>query len=203
LSTPSASLNLVNNFFFLKNPRIVFSSPPLFFSDLPAVAQSWQDLCLASGGDIVTNDPCVQLAGINGINALLAGADPCAQQDNADAMVDFAKSPNVTNEDALIANAVAYRQHPRNALDIGGGLIPSTPFCERAPRNPELNGLFNGQLQGVNPALFGGPKFPVIAFGARKQTFLRFAFPCFNFFCFAVGTCPMGQTPDVSTCTCS
>lgn len=35
---------------------------------------------LASGGDIFTNDPCVKLAGEDGINALLAGDDPCAQQ---------------------------------------------------------------------------------------------------------------------------
>jgi len=153
-------------------------------ADLPAVAQSWQNLCLVSGGDINTNDPCVNLAGLDGLNALLAGADPCAQQDNADKMVDFAKSPGITNKAALIANAVAYRKHPRNALDIGGGLIPSTPFCTRAPKNPELVGLVNGQLNGVNPGLFGGPKFPVIAFGAP-------------------GTCPFGQTPNVDTCTCN
>jgi len=152
-------------------------------ADLGAVAQSWQNLCLVSGGDIQTNDPCVNLAGINGLNALLAGADPCAQQDNADAMIDFANSPGITNQAALIANAVAYRQHPRNALDLGG-FVPSTPFCTRAPKNSQLNGLVNGQLNGVNPGLFGGPKFPVVAFGAT-------------------GTCPFGQTPDVNTCTCS
>lgn len=67
-------------------------------SDLGAVAQSWQDLCNASGGDITTGNPCVQLAGIDGINSLLANADACAQQDNADAMVDFAKSAGVTNK---------------------------------------------------------------------------------------------------------
>lgn len=52
--------------------------------DLPAVAQSWQDLCLKSGGDTVTGAPCVKLAGQDGITALLGAADPCAQQDNAD-----------------------------------------------------------------------------------------------------------------------
>jgi hypothetical protein len=152
--------------------------------DLPAVAQSWQDLCFASGGDTKTGDPCVTLAGKNGINGLLAGSDPCAQQDNADAMIDFAKSNGIKNKDALIANAIAYRKHPRNALDIGAGLIPSTPFCQRAPRNQELVGVVNGQLKGVNPGLFGGPKFAVIPFGAP-------------------GTCPFGQKPDVATCKCS
>jgi len=152
-------------------------------SDLGAVAQSWQDLCLKSGGDIQTNDPCVQLAGINGINSLLAGADPCAQQDNADAMIDFARSAGVTNTDDLIANAVAYRKHPRNALNINGD-VPSTPFCQKAPRNAELNGLVNGQLDGVDPGLFGGPKFPIVPFGDPAS-------------------CPFGQTPDVDTCSCN
>ncbi|EPQ58291.1 hypothetical protein GLOTRDRAFT_137034 [Gloeophyllum trabeum ATCC 11539] len=152
-------------------------------SDLPAVAQSWQDLCLKSGGDITTNSPCVTLAGVNGINALLANSDPCAQQDNADAMIDFAKSAGVTNQDALIANAIAFRKHPRNALNING-VVPSTPFCTRAPRNPELQGVVNAQLDGVNPGLFGSPALGVFAFGAA-------------------GTCPFGQTPDVATCTCN
>jgi hypothetical protein len=152
--------------------------------DLPAVAKSWQDLCLASGGDITSADqPCVKLAGLDGLNALLAGTDPCAQQNNADAMIDFAKSKGIKNKDALIANAITYRKHPRNALDIGGGLIPSTPYCTKAPRNSELVNVVNGQLDGVNPGIFGGPKFTPVAFGAP-------------------GTCPFGQTPDVNTCSC-
>ena len=76
----------------------------------------------------------MQLEGINGIHALLANADACAQQDNAYAMVDFTKSPGITNEQALIANAVAYCRHPRNALNVNG-VTPSTLFCEKAPRN--------------------------------------------------------------------
>ena len=138
-------------------------------TDLGQVAQSWQDLCKASGvrGD-PNNDPCVVLAGINGINSLLAGADACAQQDNADAMVDFAKLPGINNKQALIDNAIAYRKHPRNALNING-VVPSTPFCERAPRNPELNGLVNGQLDGVDPGLFGSPKTAIVAFGEGEK----------------------------------
>jgi len=153
-------------------------------TDLGQVAQSWQNLCVASGGPRdPNNDPCVVLAGINGINALLANADACAQQNNADAMIDFAKLPGINNEQALIANAVAYRQHPRNALNING-VVPSTPFCQTAPRNPELNGVVNGQLDGVDPGLFGSPSTTIVGFGAP-------------------GTCPFGQTPDVATCTCN
>ena len=83
-------------------------------------------------------------------------------------MIDFAKSPGVTNSEALIANAVAYRQHPRNALNIEG-IIPSTPYCQKAPRNAELNGVVNAQLPEVNPGVFGGPSFGLVAFGDSKQ----------------------------------
>jgi len=154
-------------------------------TDLVQVAQSWQDLCVQSGGNRsgAGGDPCVTLAGLNGIKALLANADQCAQQDNADAMVDFAKSPGVTNEQALIDNAVAYRKHPRNALNING-VVPSTLFCERAPRNQELSGVVNAQLQGVDPGLFGSPSAGIVAFGAP-------------------GTCPFGETADVATCSCN
>jgi hypothetical protein len=133
---------------------------------ISTITYSWT-IQLASGGDVFTNQPCVQLAGVKGINALLADADPCDQQDNADAMIDFAKSAGVTNADALIANAVAYRKHPRNAFSING-VVPSTPYCQRAPRNAELQGLANAQLPGVNPGVFGGPSFGLVAFGDRE-----------------------------------
>ncbi|KAI9445995.1 hypothetical protein H4582DRAFT_1804154 [Lactarius indigo] len=154
-------------------------------TDLGQVAKSWQDLCVKSGGkrNGAGGDPCVKLAGQNGIAALLANADPCAQQNNADAMVDFAKSAGVKNEQALIANAVAYRKHPRNALNIDG-VVPSTLFCEKAPRNKELSGVVNAQLQGVDPGLFGAPNTGIVAFGAP-------------------GTCPFGETADVATCSCN
>lgn len=83
------------------------------------------------------------------------------------AMIDFAKSKGVTNSAALIANAQAFAIHPRNALNING-VTPSTPFCLKAPRNTELNGLSHKQLDGVNPGLFGGPAFDIVAFGNRK-----------------------------------
>jgi len=137
-------------------------------TDLAQVAQSWQNLCVASGGPRdPNNDPCVVLAGIKGLSALLAGADACAQQDNADAMVDFAELPGINNKQALVNNAIAYRKHPRNALNING-VVPSTPFCEKAPRNPELKGIVNGQLNGVDPGLFGSPKTAIVAFGAGE-----------------------------------
>ncbi|ESK84902.1 proline-rich protein [Moniliophthora roreri MCA 2997] len=151
--------------------------------DLPDVALAWQKLCLNSGGDIFSFDsPCVSLGGFRGIDALLANADPCAQQDVADAMITFAKSPGVINSDDLIAFAIAYRKHPRNAINILG-ITPATPYCLRAPLHKELLGVVNGQLEGVEPGLYGGPNFPIVPFGSE-------------------GTCPFGTVPDVATCSC-
>ena len=99
--------------------------------------------------------------------------------------IDFAKSKGVKNKAELISEftksfvsyyfsdrfielAVAYREAPRNALALDGGLIPSTPFCQEAPRNAELKGKFNKQLNGVDQFRFGGPKFNVVPFGDRK-----------------------------------
>jgi hypothetical protein len=89
-------------------------------------------------------------------------------------MIDFAKSPGVNNQDALIAAAIAYRKHPRNAEDIGQGVVPSTPYCAKQPRNKELVGIVNDQLPGVNPGLFGGPNSPVVAFGAGMCHYLAY-----------------------------
>ncbi|KAL0946709.1 hypothetical protein HGRIS_012896 [Hohenbuehelia grisea] len=155
-------------------------------SDLPELALKWQELCLLSGGDIFTLDsedsPCVRLGGFDGITALLADADPCAQQDNADAMIDFAKSRGIRNKAALIKFAVAYRKHPRSAVNMLG-VVPSTPYCQKAPKHSELSGVVNGQLDGVDPSVFGGPNSDMVPFGAA-------------------GTCPFGETADVSTCSC-
>lgn len=105
------------------------------------------------------------LAGLAGIEALLSTGGICDQQDVADKMIDFAKSAGITNKDALVTAAIAYRQHARNADDMGGGMIPSTPYCTRSPRNPELVGIVNEQLSGVNPGLYGGPNESIVAFG--------------------------------------
>ena len=106
---------------------------------------------LASSTDIFTSEPCANLAGVARINTLLPTGDVCEQQDNADKMTDFAKSPGVKVQDALVAAAIAYRKHPRNAEDIGGGLIPSISYCTKNPCNQEFVGVVNEQLPGINP----------------------------------------------------
>ncbi|KAJ7709753.1 hypothetical protein B0H17DRAFT_236727 [Mycena rosella] len=143
---------------------------------------AWLDLCTSSGGDIFDDsDPCFEL-GINGYSALFAEADVCAQQENADAMITFAKSQGVVNSAQLIDVALAYRQLSRESVEIMG-FYPSTPYCTIAPINPELGGVWNDQPQGVQQGIYGGPNYPIVPFGDD-------------------GSCPYGQTPDVNTCSC-
>ncbi|KAJ7510045.1 hypothetical protein B0H11DRAFT_1173214 [Mycena galericulata] len=135
-----------------------------------------------SGGDIFDDsDPCFNL-GVNGYTALLADADVCAQQENADYMITFAKSRGVMNSADLIELAVAYRKLPRQSVQIMG-FYPSTPYCSIAPINEELMGVCNEQPEGVTAGLYGGPNWPIMPFGDD-------------------GSCPYGQTPDVGTCSC-
>lgn len=88
-------------------------------------------------------------------------------------MIDFANGKGIKNRSALVANAKAFAVHPRNALNING-VVPSTPFCQKAPKNAELQGLNHKQLAGVNPGLFGGPKFDTVAFGNGECLFGHF-----------------------------
>jgi hypothetical protein len=144
--------------------------------------ETWESLCLRSGGDIYTFDPCSQYAGFAGINALLEFANPCDQQHIADAMITFAKSKGIRNKDSLINFALKYRKHYRNSVEILG-VIPSSFYCLERPVNPELVGVYNAQISGANPGIFGSPSSPLAPFGST-------------------GTCPLDMTVDMSTCSC-
>ncbi|KAJ7905686.1 hypothetical protein B0H14DRAFT_2661180 [Mycena olivaceomarginata] len=143
---------------------------------------TWFDLCVNSGGNLFDNsDPCFDY-GIDGFSALFADADVCAQQDIADAMITFAKSEGIRNSADLIQAAVAYRKLSRESVEIFG-FYPSTPYCGKRAINTELSGIWNEQPEGVTIGLYGGPNYPIVPFGAD-------------------GSCPYGQFPDVTSCSC-
>ena len=71
---------------------------------------------------------------------LLAAAGPCDQQNAADQMVDLAKQLN--NDANMIKFAQIFAQQPRNSPDS-----TQVPYCQQAPQNSELNGLF--QMTGI------------------------------------------------------
>ena len=136
-------------------------------SSFSSFVQTWKTLCPSSGGDIYTNDPCSQLAGFAGVNALMEFADPCDQQHIADSMITFAKSKGIKNKDSLIKFALQYRKHYRNSVEILG-VIPSSFYCMETPVNSELDGVSNAQMSGTNPGIFGSPSSPLAPFGSSK-----------------------------------
>lgn len=106
-----------------------------------------------------TDACCLQLAANGGLQCnplsvtafttLLAAAGPCDQQNAADSMIDLAHQ---LNSDAnMIKFTQIFVQQPRNTPDS-----LSVPYCQQAPRNAELQGLFQCQFQGANPTVFVG-----------------------------------------------
>lgn len=79
---------------------------------------------------------------------LLAAAGPCDQQNAADQMIDLAKQLN--NDANMIKFAQIFVQQPRNSPDS-----TQVPYCEQAPANSELNGLFQCQFDGTTDSFTG------------------------------------------------
>jgi len=104
----------------------------------------WEAACDAAGGGEQCNPVAVASFG-----TLLAAPGPCAQQDAADNMVDLAKTLN--NDADMIKFAQIFAQQPRNSPTS-----QSVPYCQSAPRNSELNGLYQCQWQGDDATTFVG-----------------------------------------------
>jgi len=110
----------------------------------------WEAACDAAGG----GSQCNSIA-VTAFDTLLAGAGPCDQQNNADIMMDLSKK---LNSQDMIKFAQIFCQQPRNTPNS-----LSVEYCQQAPRNAELKGLFQCQFQGANPTKFtngnqaGGP----------------------------------------------
>jgi hypothetical protein len=75
-------------------------------------------------------------------------AGPCEQQDAADNQIDLAKQ---LNSQQMIALSQIFAQQPRNSPNS-----VSIPYCQKAPKNQELTGLFQCQFQGSNKQVFVG-----------------------------------------------
>ncbi|KAF8060761.1 hypothetical protein FPV67DRAFT_1423415 [Lyophyllum atratum] len=106
--------------------------------------RAWEAACIAAGGAQKCN-PISQIA----FTSLLAAGKNCDQQDAADQMVSLAKTLN--NDAEMIRLAQLFVQQPRNAPDS-----LQVPYCQVAPKNVELNGLFHCQFAGSNFAKFSG-----------------------------------------------
>ncbi|KAJ7219438.1 hypothetical protein GGX14DRAFT_592183 [Mycena pura] len=139
----------------------------------------WFNLCSSCPED--SSDSCFDYT-ISGYSALFAESDVCAQQETADEMITFVKSHGFSNSDDWIKVAVSYRRLARESVQLFG-FYPSTPYCTVQPMNDELCGVWNEQPEGVSVGLYGGPDYPIVPFGDDAS-------------------CPYGQTPDPTTCSC-
>ncbi|KAF8631918.1 hypothetical protein AX15_002175 [Amanita polypyramis BW_CC] len=104
----------------------------------------WEQACLAAGGGIKCNPQSIK-----SFDTLLAAAKACDQQDEADNMIDLAKS--LGNDKEMITLTQIFAQQPRNSPSS-----QSVQYCDKAPRNSELNGLFQCQFASTDKKTFVG-----------------------------------------------
>ncbi|KAJ3503309.1 hypothetical protein NLJ89_g8492 [Agrocybe chaxingu] len=110
---------------------------------IAASTAQWEQACLAAGG----GQQCNPLS-IKAFSTLLANAGPCEQQDAADEMVDLA---NQLNSAEMVRLSQIFVQQPRNTPNS-----VAIPYCQQAPRNSALDGLFQCQFAGANQQTFAG-----------------------------------------------
>ncbi|KAF9444810.1 hypothetical protein P691DRAFT_627410, partial [Macrolepiota fuliginosa MF-IS2] len=104
----------------------------------------WETACTNAGGGAQCNPIAVSAAA-----TLLAAAGPCDQQNSGDQMIDLAKQ--LKSDPEMIRLAQIFVQQPRNAPDS-----LQVPYCQQAPKNAELNGLFHCQFSGSKFPQFSG-----------------------------------------------
>jgi hypothetical protein len=112
--------------------------------DIVASLAKWEAVCLAATN---RDQNCNKLK-VGAFGTLLANAAVCDQQDAADSLMAFSKAHNNSE---LVALTQIFSQQPRNSPNSVSNL-----YCQKAPQNPELDGLFQCQYKGNNPKTFVG-----------------------------------------------
>jgi len=105
---------------------------------------AWVKACQTAGGA----DQCNTISQ-TAFTTLLAAGGNCDQQNSGDQMIDLAKQLN--NDPEMIRLAQIFVQQPRNAPDS-----LQVPYCQTAPKNTELNGLFHCQFSSSDFTKFSG-----------------------------------------------
>ncbi|TFK39998.1 hypothetical protein BDQ12DRAFT_698039 [Crucibulum laeve] len=111
---------------------------------ISASTAKWEQACIAAAGAQQCNP-----ISVTAFSTLLAAAGACEQQNAADSMINLAKTLN--NDAQMIKLAQIFAQQPRNTPTS-----QSVLYCQQAPKNTELNGLFQCQFAGANPTTFVG-----------------------------------------------
>ncbi|KAI0063266.1 hypothetical protein BV25DRAFT_1824301 [Artomyces pyxidatus] len=118
----------------------------------------WVKACDAAGGA----DQCNAISQV-AFQTLLAAGKNCDQQDAADKMVDLAKK--LDSDPEMIRLAQLFVQQPRNAPDS-----LQVPYCQTAPKNAELNGLFHCQFASSDFTKFSGDQTGNLPLGVSAVT---------------------------------
>ncbi|GLB40387.1 hypothetical protein LshimejAT787_0802580 [Lyophyllum shimeji] len=134
-----------------RDERAVLLHPRRFGQEHPAVIDK---LSAACPGQV-----CGNLAG-QAITPLLAAQPECSQQDMADAIIDASRQFDAATQQNMIALAKEYRQAEKNTppdFSTNPPALRNSVFCQKAPKNPELNGLVQAQDPANDPNLFFDP----------------------------------------------
>ncbi|KAF9055734.1 hypothetical protein BJ165DRAFT_1428327 [Panaeolus papilionaceus] len=142
-----------------RDGRAIFLARRRFGQENSATLQLIREAC--PGGT------CAVFAG-QAISTLLAGSPECAQQDLADDIIDASKDFDAETADKMVAAAIDFRQAEKNTppdFSTNPPTARNSVFCQKAPRNQELNGLVQAQDPANDPELFFDP--------ATKSTVVR------------------------------
>ncbi|OSD06465.1 hypothetical protein PYCCODRAFT_1464397 [Trametes coccinea BRFM310] len=134
-----------------RDDKPVFLHPRRFGQEHPAVIDKLSSAC--------PGQVCGNLAGA-AITPLLAAQPECSQQDMADQIIDAAQQFDDATKANMIALAVEYRQAEKNTPPDFSTNPPTnrnSVFCQKAPKNPELNGLVQAQDPANDPNIFFDP----------------------------------------------
>ncbi|OJT07207.1 hypothetical protein TRAPUB_1937 [Trametes pubescens] len=102
---------------------------------------------------------CGNLSGA-AITPLLAAQPECSQQDMADQIIDAAQQFDAATKANMIALAIEYRQAEKNTppdFTTNPPTQRNSVFCQKAPKNAELNGLVQAQDPANDPNVFFDP----------------------------------------------
>ncbi|KAJ3481508.1 hypothetical protein NLJ89_g12206 [Agrocybe chaxingu] len=134
-----------------RDGRAVNLYPRRFGQEQPAVLQKIREAC--------PGQVCGVLAG-QAVTPLLAAQPECTQQDMADAIIDASKQFDAATAALMVAAAIEYRQVEKNTppdFTTNPPSLRNSVFCQKAPKNPELNGLVQAQDPSNDPELFFDP----------------------------------------------
>ncbi|KAJ6539715.1 hypothetical protein B0H19DRAFT_370598 [Mycena capillaripes] len=145
--------------------RAIELNPRRFGQNHPAVLKKLRAAC---GGGV-----CAKLAGA-AVTPLLAKQGECTQQDMADQIIDTSKQFDAATQKNMLAIAIEYRQTEKNTppdFKTKPPTLRNSVFCQKAPKNPELNGLVQAQDPGNDPKVFFDPATQAsVQLGAQANT---------------------------------